>query len=53
MLFMPMYLYQQASTLQNWPFASAISIIFLIAVLAIVALFSALGRRARGYGDAG
>ena len=26
MLFMPMYLYQQASTLQNWPFASAISI---------------------------
>ena len=29
MLFMPMYLYQQASTLQNWPFAAAISIIFL------------------------
>jgi putative spermidine/putrescine transport system permease protein len=52
MLFMPMYLYQQASTLQNWPFASAISIIFLIAVLAIVALFTTLGRRARGYGDA-
>jgi putative spermidine/putrescine transport system permease protein len=52
MLFMPMYLYQQASTLQNWPFASAISIIFLFAVLAIVALFSTLGRRARGYGDA-
>ncbi|MGJ4892105.1 ABC transporter permease [Bradyrhizobium sp. HKCCYLRH3099] len=52
MLFMPMYLYQQASTLQNWPFAAAISIIFLFAVLAIVALFSTLGRRARGYGDA-
>lgn len=51
MLFMPMYLYQQASTLQNWPFAAAISIIFLLAVLAIVALFSALGRRVR-IGDA-
>ncbi|CCE04302.1 putative ABC transporter (permease protein) [Bradyrhizobium sp. STM 3843] len=52
MLFMPMYLYQQASTLQNWPFAAAISIIFLVAVLAIVALFSTLGRRARINGDA-
>ena len=36
MLFMPMYLYQQASTLQNWPFAAAISIMFLLAVLAVV-----------------
>jgi len=47
MLFMPMYLYQQASTLQNWPFASAISIIFLVAVLAVVAAFSMLGRLSR------
>ena len=44
MLFMPMYLYQQASTLQNWPFASAISIIFLLAVLAVVTVFGMLGR---------
>ena len=51
MLFMPMYLYQQASTLQNWPFASAISIIFLIAVLAVVTAFGMLGRLSRGYGD--
>jgi putative spermidine/putrescine transport system permease protein len=28
MLFMPMYIYQQATALQNWPFAAAISIIF-------------------------
>ncbi len=35
MLFMPMYIYQQASTLQNWPFAAAISMIFLVAVLAV------------------
>jgi len=52
MLFMPMYLYQQASTLQNWPFASAISIIFLLAVLAVVSAFTALGRMSRGYGGA-
>jgi putative spermidine/putrescine transport system permease protein len=52
MLFMPMYLYQQASTLQNWPFASAISIIFLLAVLAVVSIFNMLGRLSRGYGGA-
>jgi putative spermidine/putrescine transport system permease protein len=52
MLFMPMYLYQQASTLQNWPFASAISIIFLLAVLAVVTVFGTLGRLSRGYGGA-
>jgi putative spermidine/putrescine transport system permease protein len=52
MLFMPMYLYQQASTLQNWPFASAISIIFLLAVLAVVTVFCMLGRLSRGYGGA-
>ncbi|UWU74160.1 ABC transporter permease [Bradyrhizobium huanghuaihaiense] len=52
MLFMPMYLYQQASTLQNWPFAAAISIIFLLAVLAVVSVFTTLGRMSRGYGGA-
>ena len=49
MLFMPMYLYQQASTLNNWPFAAAISIIFLVAVLACVTLFNLAGRLSRGY----
>ena len=49
MLFMPMYLYQQSSTLNNWPFAAAISIIFLVAVLASVTLFNLLGRLSRGY----
>jgi len=52
MLFMPMYLYQQSSTLQNWPFAAAISILFLIAVLLCVSLFNALGRLSRGYAQA-
>lgn len=49
MLFMPMYIYQQASTLQNWPFAAAISLVFLIAVLACVSAFNLLGRMSRGH----
>ena len=52
MLFMPMYLYQQSSTLNNWPFAAAISVIFLIAVLGAVTLFNFLGRLARGPAEA-
>ena len=48
MLFMPMYIYQQSSTLNNWPFAAAISIIFLAAVLTAVSLFNALGRLSKG-----
>ncbi len=52
LLFMPMYIYQQASTLSNWPFAAAISIIFLAAVLAAVSLFNVLGRLSKGYAHA-
>ena len=52
MMLMPMYIYQQASTLSNWPFAAAISIIFLVAVLAAVSLFNVLGRLTRGYANA-
>lgn len=52
MLFMPMYLYQQSSTLNNWPFAAAISIIFLVAVLAVVSVFNLLGRLSRGQAQA-
>lgn len=52
MLFMPMHIYQQASTLQNWPFAAAISIVFLVSVLVVVSIFNALGRLSRGYANA-
>jgi putative spermidine/putrescine transport system permease protein len=48
MLFMPMYIYQQASSLQNWPFAAAISLVFLVAVMACVTVFNFLGRLSRG-----
>lgn len=49
MLFMPMYLYQQASSLSNYPFAAAIGLTFLVAVLVCVSAFNALGRLSRGY----
>lgn len=49
MLFMPMYLYQQASSLSNYPFAAAIGLTFLAAVLVCVSAFNALGRLSRGY----
>ena len=50
MLFMPAYVLQQALALGNMPFASAISVIFLVAVLVVVAALSAVGRRVRAYG---
>ena len=49
MLFMPMYLYQQASALSNYPFAAVISLTFLATVLVCVSLFNLLGRMSRGY----
>lgn len=52
MLFMPMYLYQQASALSNYPFAAAIGLTFLVAVLLCVSAFNALGRASRGYAAA-
>jgi putative spermidine/putrescine transport system permease protein len=51
MLFMPMYLYQQASTLNNWPFAAAISFIFLVAVLAVITIFNMLAKISQGYAN--
>jgi putative spermidine/putrescine transport system permease protein len=49
MLFMPMYLYQQASALSNYPFAAAISLTFLATVILCVSVFNLLGRLSRGY----
>ena len=51
MLLMPMYLYQEASTLNNWPFAAAISFIFLIAVLAVITIFNMLGKLSQAHAN--
>jgi putative spermidine/putrescine transport system permease protein len=48
MLLMPGYIYQQAAAVQDWPFAAAISVIFLVAVLAAVTVLNLLGRLAQG-----
>jgi putative spermidine/putrescine transport system permease protein len=47
MVLMPFYLWQQATTLFNWPFAATIGMVLLVAVLAVVATLNALGRRSR------
>jgi putative spermidine/putrescine transport system permease protein len=52
LLYMPLHIYQQAIGANNWPFAAAISIIFMIAVLVVVALLNAIGQRSETYGRA-
>jgi putative spermidine/putrescine transport system permease protein len=52
MMFMPTYIFQQAIALQNLPFAAAVSFVFLTAVVAVVMLFSLLGRVARSHANA-
>jgi putative spermidine/putrescine transport system permease protein len=45
LIYMPLDIYQQAVGANNWPFAAAISIIFMIAVMAVVAVLSLIARR--------
>ncbi|MFL6798171.1 MAG: ABC transporter permease [Xanthobacteraceae bacterium] len=46
LIYMPLHIYQQAIGANNWPFAAAISVIFMVAVLAAVALLATLARHA-------
>ena len=52
LIYMPLHIYQQAVGANDWPFAAAISIIFMITVMAVVAVLSAIGRRSEAYGRA-
>ena len=52
LLYMPLHIYQQAVGANNWPFAAAISVVFMVAVLIIVGVLSAIGRRSETYGGA-
>jgi putative spermidine/putrescine transport system permease protein len=45
LIYMPLDIYQQAVGANNWPFAAAMSIIFMIAVMAVVAVLSLMARR--------
>jgi putative spermidine/putrescine transport system permease protein len=44
LVYMPLHIYQQAIGANNWPFAAAISVIFMVAVLLIVFLLNLLTR---------
>jgi len=52
LIYMPLNIYQQAIGANNWPFAAALSVIFMVAVLIIVGLLNAVGRRSETYGRA-
>src|ERR1700722_15546752 len=49
LVYMPLHIYQQAVGANNWPFAAAISVVFMVAVLIIVGFLGALGRRSETY----
>jgi putative spermidine/putrescine transport system permease protein len=49
LIYMPLHIYQQAVGANNWPFAAAISVVFMVAVMIIVGIFGALGRRSETY----
>ena len=44
-ILMPLYIYQQAMGVQDWPFSAALSLIFTAAVVGIVILVGVLSRR--------
>ena len=52
LIYMPLHIYQEAVGANNWPFAAAISVIFMVAVLVIVAILSAAARRSETYAQA-
>ncbi len=49
LVYMPLFIYQQAVGANNWPLASAASVIFMFAVLAVVYALNRLGRASRGF----
>lgn len=48
LVYMPLRIYQEAMGANDWPNAAAISIVFMVAVLAVVALLNLAARRHRG-----
>lgn len=48
LVYMPLFIYQQAVGANNWPFAAAISVIFMVAVLLVVYLMNLLAKTSRG-----
>jgi putative spermidine/putrescine transport system permease protein len=49
LIYMPLLIYQQAISLNDWPFAATVSIVLLATVLLLVSAFNQLGRASRAY----
>jgi putative spermidine/putrescine transport system permease protein len=49
LIYMPLHIYQNAIGANDWPFAAAVSVIFMVAVLAIVAILGNAARRSETY----
>ena len=47
LLYMPLFIYQQATGAQNWPLAGAASVVFMVSVLLVVYLLNLAGRTGR------
>jgi putative spermidine/putrescine transport system permease protein len=50
LIYMPLNIYQQAVGANNWPFAAALSIIFMVTVMIVVGALAAIGRRSENFG---
>ena len=48
LIYMPLHIYQQAIGANDWPFAAAIAVIFMIAVLVVIYLLNWVARHAGG-----
>jgi putative spermidine/putrescine transport system permease protein len=47
LVYVPLFMYQQATGAQDWPFAAAVSIVFMVAVLFVVFLLNLAARSRR------
>jgi putative spermidine/putrescine transport system permease protein len=52
LIYMPLDIYQQAVGANNWPYAAALSIIFMVSVMGVVAILDAVGKRGETHGRA-
>lgn len=49
LIYMPLHIYSQAVGANDWPFAAALSVVFMAAVLVVLALLEGAGRASRAY----
>jgi putative spermidine/putrescine transport system permease protein len=52
LVYMPLQIYQQAVGANNWPFAAAISVVFMLAVMAVIYALNRIGARSLAYAPA-